>query len=120
VREIVVAQQRDLIGAGGIVVEGRDIGTVVAPDAQLKVFLTADPAARAQRRSAEMTVDQARDAGAVQADMLRRDTHDSSRVTAPLSQAPDAVPLDTTLLSLPDVVSTLVALTLERARTRSG
>jgi CMP/dCMP kinase len=120
VREIVVAQQRDLIGAGGIVVEGRDIGTVVAPHAQLKVFLTADPAARAQRRSAEMTVDQARDASAVQADMLRRDTHDSSRVTAPLSQAPDAVPLDTTSMSLADVVSTLVALTLERARTRSA
>lgn len=119
IREIVVAQQRDLIGAGGIVVEGRDIGTVVMPDAHLKVYLTADPAARAERRSAEMTVDRARDASAVQADMLRRDTHDSSRATAPLSMAPDAVPLDTTSLSLDEVVSTLVELALERAGARS-
>jgi CMP/dCMP kinase len=116
VREIVVAQQRDLIGAGGIVVEGRDIGTVVAPGAKLKVYLTAHPAARAKRRSAEMAPDPARDPGEVQADLLRRDTHDSSRTTAPLSCAPDAVPLDTTYLSLPQVISTLVTLTLERAR----
>jgi cytidylate kinase len=115
VREIVVAQQQELIGAGGIVVEGRDIGTVVAPGAQLKVYLTADPAARAKRRSAEMAPDPARDPGRVQADLLRRDSHDSSRTTAPLSRAPDAVPLDTTHLSLTQVISTLVALTLERA-----
>jgi CMP/dCMP kinase len=115
-REIVVAQQRDLIGSGGIVVEGRDIGTVVAPGAQLKVYLTADPAARAKRRSAEMARDPARQPGEVQADLLRRDTYDASRKTAPLSCAPDAVPLDTTQLSLAEVISTLMALTLERAR----
>jgi cytidylate kinase len=120
VREILVNSQRDLIGSGGIVIEGRDIGTVVAPDARLKVFLTADPAARAQRRTAELALDRARDASIVQADLLRRDTHDSSRATSPLSRAPDAVPLDTTDLSLAEVVATLVRLALERAKEGSA
>lgn len=114
VRELMRARQRELIGTGGIVVEGRDIGTVVAPDAQLKVFLSADPAARARRRFAEMAPDSARDAAVVQADLLRRDAYDSSRTTAPLSRAPDAVAVDTTELSLAEVVDAVVSLTLAR------
>jgi cytidylate kinase len=116
VRQLLVAQQRDLIGPGGIVVEGRDIGTVVVPDAPLKVYLSADPAARAQRRSAEMSVDSPDRVTSVQADLLRRDAYDSSRPTSPLSVASDAVTIDSTYLSLDAVVDTIVDLALDRVR----
>ena len=79
VRRLLVDVQRREIGAGGIVVEGRDIGTVVAPDADLKVFLTADPSARARRRAAELSDKHNRDLGFVQADLARRDSADASR-----------------------------------------
>lgn len=115
VRELMLVQQRSLIGSGGIVVEGRDIGTVVVPDAALKVYLSADPSARAARRSAEMAAHSSRDVEAVQADLLRRDSHDSSRPTSPLSAAADAVTIDSTNLSLAAVVDMVVALALERA-----
>lgn len=114
VRSLLADQQRSIIGAGGIVVEGRDIGTVVAPDAQLKIYLTADPAARAARRSAEMQPDQNRAVDAVQADLLRRDKYDSSRTTAPLTAAEDAVGIDTTDLSLDEVIDLICELALER------
>jgi cytidylate kinase len=115
VRELMKARQRELIGSGGIVVEGRDIGTVVAPDADLKVFLTADPSARARRRSAEM---EGTTGGldTVRADLLRRDEYDSTRTTSPLSAAPDAVRLDTTDFTLEQVIDTVVRLASERAR----
>lgn len=114
VRELLVKLQREAIGGGGIVVEGRDIGTVVASDAALKVFLRADPAARAARRSAELSGGQARDVGTVQADLVRRDAHDSSRATAPMGAAEDAVLLDTTNLTLDEVIAVVVALARER------
>lgn len=114
VREIVVAQQQDIIDSGGIVVEGRDIGTVVAPHAQLKVYLFADPSARARRRAAEALGGE-RDVTIVQADLLRRDDHDSTRVASPLKPADDAVLLDTTALTLAEVVDQIVALAKERA-----
>ncbi len=116
VRELLAAQQRGIIGAGGIVVEGRDIGTVVAPDAALKIYLSADPVARAERRAAEMTSDEARDVSIVKAALVARDAYDSSRVTAPLSAAADAVPLDTTDLTLEQVIAHIV----ELARTRTS
>jgi cytidylate kinase len=119
VRELLVRQQREIIGDGGIVVEGRDIGTVVAPSAALKVYLSADPAARAARRSTELA-SQAADVATVEAALLQRDAYDSSRKTAPLSAAPDAVALDSTFLSLGDVIDRIVALALERAPGRSG
>ncbi len=97
-----------IIADGGIVVEGRDIGTVVAPDAGLKVFLSADSAARARRRAAEMAGDQGRDVAAVQDALVRRDAYDSSRTTAPLSAADDAVLLDSTHLSLEQVIAEIV------------
>jgi cytidylate kinase len=115
VRELLVAQQRQLIGSGGIVVEGRDIGTVVAPNADLKVYLTAHLSARAQRRSAEMDPGTSSGVDTVEADLRRRDDYDSTRATAPLSVAPDAVHLDTTDLTLEQVIDTLVDLALERA-----
>ena len=120
VREILISQQRAIIGDGGIVVEGRDIGTVVAPGASLKVYLVADPAARAARRTAELSAEQARDVAVVQADLLRRDNADSTRLASPLSAADDAVIIDSTDLSLDEVVVGVVGLAQERlARGRS-
>jgi cytidylate kinase len=114
VREVLVAMQRDLIAAAGrVVVEGRDIGTVVAPDADLKVYLTASPEARAQRRSAE----DAADVTLTAAELARRDHLDSTRATDPLRQAPDAVVLDTTDLGIDEVVARLRALVDERIGT---
>ncbi len=113
VRAELVARQRAIIGDGGIVVEGRDIGTVVAPDAVLKVFLTASAEARAQRRSAEQP---AADVVATQADLARRDKLDSSRAASPLVQAGDAVVLDTTELGIDQVVARLLDLVPAGAR----
>ncbi|MDG4801465.1 (d)CMP kinase [Micromonospora sp. WMMD980] len=111
VRELLVDRQRRLIAeAGRIVVEGRDIGSVVAPDADLKVYLTASETARAQRRSAE----DAADVTATAADLARRDRLDSTRKVNPLQQAPDAVVLDTTELGIDEVVARLRELLTER------
>ncbi|MGR6318767.1 (d)CMP kinase [Micromonospora soli] len=111
VRELLVARQRQVIAeAGRIVVEGRDIGSVVAPDADLKVYLTASEAARAQRRSAE----DAADVAATAADLARRDKLDSTRKVNPLQQAADAVVLDTTELGIDEVVARLRALLTEQ------
>jgi CMP/dCMP kinase len=107
VRQLLVARQRELIaGARRIVVEGRDIGTVVAPDADLKVYLTASADARARRRSAE----DASDVDSTAADLLRRDRFDSTRAVDPLQQAADAVVLDTTGMGIDEVVEHLRAL----------
>jgi CMP/dCMP kinase len=105
VRARLVALQREIIGAGGIVVEGRDIGTVVAPDAPVKIYLTASAEARAQRRSKELT---GADVAATQTDMARRDRLDSTRTADPLAQAADAVEVDTTSLTLPEVITEIV------------
>ena len=107
IRQRLLREQRDIIGEGGIVVEGRDIGTAVAPDATVKVYLTADPAARAARRSAEQA---GADVAATQADLLRRDTIDSGRAASPLAMAVDAHHIDTTPFTLDEVVEQVVAL----------
>ena len=107
VRARLLELQRDVIGDGGIVVEGRDIGSVVAPDAQVKVFLTADPAARAERRAAEQG---GADLAATQESLLSRDRIDSGRATAPLVQADGAVHIDGTGHTLDEVVEQVVAL----------
>jgi len=104
VRAALVARQREIIAAAGrIVVEGRDIGTVVAPDADLKVYLTASVDERARRRSDENRVD----VDTTAADLRRRDKLDSTRAADPLRRAPDAVELDTTRLGIDEVVSRL-------------
>ncbi|MGC5033538.1 (d)CMP kinase [Micromonospora sp. DT229] len=111
VRALLVARQRDMIDkAGRIVVEGRDIGSVVAPDADLKVYLTASAEARAARRSAE----NAADVAATAADLARRDQLDSTRKADPLAQAADAVVLDSTELGIDEVVARLRELLTER------
>jgi CMP/dCMP kinase len=98
---------RDETTDGGIVVEGRDIGSVVAPEAQVKLYLSADPAARAARRAAE---EGGTDVAATEASLLARDVIDSGRATAPLVQADGAVHLDTTPYTLDEVIDQVVAL----------
>jgi CMP/dCMP kinase len=108
VRQRLVVQQRELIAPGAIVVEGRDIGTVVWPQARPKVYLTAEAQVRARRRAAELATDEV---SAVAAAISRRDGYDSTRPTSPLTQAADAVELDTTNLSIDQVVQRLVDMT---------
>jgi CMP/dCMP kinase len=112
VRSAMVRRQRELIGDGGIVVEGRDIGTTVAPDAALKVFLTAAADERAVRRGRELagaTPDSSLLA-ATQADLVRRDAADSGRVTSPLRQASDAIVIDSTSMDADEVVRRVLEL----------
>ncbi len=108
VRAQLVEQQREIIGEGGIVVEGRDIGTTVWPDADVKVYLVADPAARATRRAAEQGAGVP--VAATEADLARRDSIDSGRTASPLAKAPDAVVVDSTYLSLDEVIDSIVAM----------
>jgi cytidylate kinase len=112
VREWVNARLRDLARAGvGVVVDGRDIGTVVFPDADLKVFLTATPEARARRRVLQRGDEAAGDAVAREAALLAaRDAADASRAVAPLRRPPDAVALDTSDLTFEAQVGRIVAL----------
>ena len=115
VRDLLVAEQRR-VGAGrDVVIEGRDIGTVVFPDAAVKVFLTAAPEVRAERRRKELvaTGEQASAAEILSA-MQARDAYDSSRAVSPLRKAPDAVEVDTSAMSIDQVVDTLQAVVHER------
>ncbi|MDF1606544.1 (d)CMP kinase [Nocardioides sp. YIM 152315] len=111
VRARLLQLQRAVIGDatadGGIVVEGRDIGSVVAPDAAVKVYLSADPAARAARRAAEQG---GADLGATRQSLLARDKIDSGRATAPLVRAEGAVHVDTTAYTLEEVIGLVVSL----------
>jgi cytidylate kinase len=106
VRAAIVAEQRRLLARGDWVAEGRDIGTVVAPDAEVKVFLTADPAERARRRAAELGVD----ATTVLAEQAIRDERDRTREHSPLVPADGAVEVDSTRMTLPEVVERIAAL----------
>jgi cytidylate kinase len=106
VREALVRKQRELLAQGDWVVEGRDIGTVVAPDASLKVFLTASPEERARRRAAELGAD----VETVLRDQALRDAQDEGRAHSPLRAAEGAVELDTTGLTLDQVVERIAAL----------
>jgi cytidylate kinase len=98
VRAAMVAMQRELIAEGDWVAEGRDIGTVVAPDADVKVFLTADPAVRAQRRAVPLP------------ELQERDGRDEAREHSPLRPARDAVVVDTTGMTIGQVVERIVSL----------
>ena len=111
VRRRLLALQREIIGDGGIVVEGRDIGSVVWPQAQVKVYLSADPAARAQRRIAEHA--HLGDAATAEAGLRERDRIDSGRATAPLTMADGAVHIDTTDRTLDEVIDLVVGMVEE-------
>jgi cytidylate kinase len=110
VREALVERQREIIAGGDHVAEGRDIGTVVWPDAELKVFLTATPEERARRRAEQLGADPA----SILVEQGIRDQRDLSREHSPLAAAADAVELDTTGLDFDEVVARIVALTEER------
>jgi len=116
VREHLIAKQREIIArnagpGGGIVAEGRDIGTVVAPQALVKVFLTASEDARANRRSADLAVDPGATAAVTRDEQLRRDRADAPQTV----MAADAIEIDSTSLSLDEVVNLIVGLARERA-----
>ena len=115
VREYLLATQRDIAAHNSVVMDGRDIGTVILPDAKVKIFLTASPESRATRRFAELqekgdpaTYDE------VLADMIKRDYDDSHRATAPLKQAKDAVLVDTSGETLEQSVARMKAIVLEK------
>ncbi len=109
VRDALVGKQREIMAAGDWVAEGRDIGSVVAPDAAVKVFLTADPAERARRRAAELGTD----VETVLRDQALRDAQDTEREVSPLQPAPDSRELDTSGLAIDEVVSRIVAMVAE-------
>ncbi len=114
VREAMVAQQRTIAQTSDIVVEGRDIGTVVFPDAEVKVFLTASPEERARRRAAQQAASGVLvDPAGVRESIIRRDELDSTREVAPLQPAHDAVHLDTTGLSIEAVIDRIEQLANE-------
>ncbi|HEX7343382.1 MAG TPA: (d)CMP kinase, partial [bacterium] len=109
VRDRMVLLQRRLGRRGGVVIEGRDIGTVVFPDAELKVFLTADLEERARRRLRDLqNAGQMADLQAVTEDIQRRDQRDAGREHSPLRQAADAVVLDTTGITFEEQVETIL------------
>lgn len=115
VRAALLDVQRELAAAHDSVMEGRDIGTVVCPTAEVKVFVTASPEVRAQRRVAELLANgEAADLPTVLADILDRDERDSSRLIAPMRPADDAVYLDTSGRSIDEVVRTLVQMVEDR------
>lgn len=132
VRAFLLDRQRELAHSGRMVVEGRDIGTVVVPEATLKIYLTADAGERARRRHQQntgmkarpnggsaasgstQTVDHTNDLAAVARDLQRRDTKDSTRAHAPLQAAADAVVVDSSTLELDETVAMILGLVKER------
>lgn len=111
VRELLVELQRSIANSAqsGIVVEGRDIGSVVLPEANLKLYITADPAARAARRAAEI----GGDVKQTEESLVKRDHADSTRATSPLEMADDAILIDTTHMQLAEVIDYVLALAKE-------
>ena len=114
VREVLVARQRELAAAGGIVMDGRDIGTVVFPHADVRVFMVATVEERARRRVAELAEKGvAADYEAIRRGLIERDRNDSGRAHGPLKAAPDAVEVDTTALSIEAQADVIEALARE-------
>ncbi|MEU9015994.1 MULTISPECIES: (d)CMP kinase [Actinomadura] len=113
VRARLVELQREIMAGGGIVVEGRDIGTVVAPDAPVKVYLTASEEVRAARRAKDLAADPGASVTVTQAEQARRDRLDSTRKASPLAKAADAHEIDSTELGLAEVIEAVVRLAKE-------
>lgn len=114
VREIMVSRQREMGASAGVVMEGRDIGTAVFPNADVKVFLDADARIRAERRVAQNGTHTHEEARRIIEDLVARDQRDRTRSVSPLVPAVDAVILDSTNLSIDDVVSRIVRLVCQR------
>jgi cytidylate kinase len=120
VRRQLVDQQRALVAAAdAVVVEGRDIGTVVLPEATLKIYLTAAPEVRAERRAGQLGITDAAEIGALAADLRRRDEYDSSRVDSPLRPADDAIVVDSTALDQQGVIERILELAVVGAGERA-
>lgn len=117
VREAMVEQQRRMGEAGGVLMDGRDIGTVVFPHAQLKIFLTASVEERAMRRYKELVAKGEQvDLAQLQKDIASRDKQDSERAISPLRQAEDALLLDTSNMNIQQVTDKILTLVEERAK----
>lgn len=115
VRKILVEKQQEMARQGGVVMDGRDIGTVVLPNAELKIFLTASPEVRAKRRLKDMQeMGQTADLATIIEDIKQRDFLDSNRETSPLKQAEDAILIDTDNFTLEEVCQKVLALCLQR------
>jgi cytidylate kinase len=114
VREWMVARQREMGIGGGVVMEGRDIGTKVFPDADLKIFLDADPVIREQRRLDQQKVKGGASAQAMGAELRERDQRDRTRAASPLAPAEDAVVLDSTKMSEDEVLNRIEELVEQR------
>jgi CMP/dCMP kinase len=120
VRRHMVARQREMGRAGGVVMDGRDIGTAVFPDADVKFYVDAHPRQRATRRYEELAQrGVAADLDTIEREIRERDHTDSTRAESPLTRAPGAIHLDTTELGLPEVVRRMLA-AVEGARGRTG
>jgi cytidylate kinase len=120
VRERATPLQRAMAAAGGVVLEGRDTGTVVCPDADVKFYLDASGATRARRRHAELAArGVAVDLEAVRAEIALRDRQDTTRALAPLRRAPDAIAVDTTDLEVDEVVERMLRAIESQCCTRS-
>jgi cytidylate kinase len=120
VRQVLIAQQREMGAQGGVVMEGRDIGTVVFPDAQVKIYLDASPDERARRRASDPAHAVGQGGTAVHdvaSALAARDRSDSTRAVSPLAVAADAVVIDTTGVPIHEVVERVMALLQERERT---
>jgi CMP/dCMP kinase len=118
VREALIARQRALGASGGVVMEGRDIGTVVFPGAEVKIFLDASPEERARRRATDPSHTAGRGVTAIQdvaTALEERDRSDRTRAASPLTQAPDAVVIDTTTLSIEDAVERVMEVVRKKA-----
>lgn len=116
VRQVMVARQRELGANGGVVMEGRDIGTAVFPNADVKIFLDADPTVRVERRVQQNGSKSAEDAKKVQAEISARDERDRTRAASPLVQAEDAIIVDTTHKTIDQVVDEVEAAVRKRQR----
>ena len=114
VRQVMVARQRELGASGGVVMEGRDIGTAVFPNAEVKVFLDADPSVRAERRVLQNGSRTSEEAERVLAEIAARDLRDRTRAASPLVPAPDAVIVDTTHKNVDEVVTELEKIVKQR------
>ena len=119
VREIMVRRQREMGASGGVVMEGRDIGTAVFPNADVKIFLDADARIRAERRVAQNGTHTPEEAQRIVEELVQRDVRDRTRAVSPLVPAPDAVILDSTNLSLDEVLTRVEQVVLSKLASHS-
>jgi cytidylate kinase len=120
VRELMVQLQRAMGAQGGVIMEGRDIGTVVFPHADVKIFLDADQSVRAERRIAQVNAKDPEQAAKLIRDMQERDRRDSTRATSPLVAAPDAIHVDSSRLNIEEVIAEIDRIVSARLQTSTS